>query len=354
MIIGHNILESKAIPLVKGLPCDAIYILIDRAVYDAHAEILAPLLAITSPNHCRSIDAGEQVKELTVANELWQWLSINRASRQSLLVIVGGGALCDLGGFVASCYMRGIRTINIATTLLGMVDACLGGKTAINAYGIKNLIGAFHPPVEVVCDTMFMDSLSLDDLYSGYGEIIKTALLIGDPMWTDLLRCGDPQGLSNDEWGSIIERCATFKLSVVDKDPYETEGIRQCLNLGHSIGHALEALSHSSTRHRTLHHGEAVVIGLICELYLSVQLLQAPRSLLYQLVALIRDIYPQFYYTCSDYSALLGLMHSDKKSSRDEIGLSLLPQLGGMTTLTFVPQERIKEALDFYRETFGG
>lgn len=355
MIIGYDIIESKAIPFIKGLPFDDLYILIDQAVYDLHVVKLARLLELaTSPNHICPIEASEAGKDLRGAECIWRWLNSNRASRHSLILLIGGGALCDLGGFAASCYMRGVRTINFATTLLGMVDACIGGKTAINSYGVKNLIGNFHLPLEVICDVSFIDTLPLDELYSGYGEVIKTALLIDSQMWTKLLEYGDPQGFLPDEWLDVIEQCALFKSRIVTQDLYETSGIRQCLNLGHTIGHALEALSHSHRCHRALLHGEAIAIGLICEMYLSVQLLQAPRQLLYQIVSLARDIYSPFYYTCADYSDLLELMYSDKKSSRNGIGISLLPRLGAMTSLVFVSEERIKEALDFYRETFGG
>lgn len=354
MIIGSNILESKAIPLIGALPCDAIYLLIDEHIAQAHASRLAPLYALSSTSSPLTIEGGEACKSLETLAQVWTWLAHSGATRHSLLVVIGGGALLDLGGLAAATYMRGIATVNIPTSLLAMVDASVGGKTAIDFAGVKNLVGAFHQPQHVFIDVDWLDTLPIEELYSGYGEVLKTALLSGDSMWRRLMDLGDPQGLRPTDWIELVEQCVAYKQDIVHHDLYETTGLRKVLNLGHTIGHALEALSIESPRHRTLLHGEAVAVGLIVETYLAVALLETSRALLRQLVGLCRELYAPFVYTCRDYPRLLDLMRLDKKTKGRTISIIALRAIGDATEITIEDEELLKEALDFYRETFGG
>ena len=250
--------------------------------------------------------------------------------------------------------MRGIRTIYVPTTLLAMVDASIGGKTAIDFLGVKNLIGSFHQPLETFIDVTFLDTLPLTELLSGYGEVIKHALLQGEESWRALLRLGDPQALGADDWRQLISESVAYKASIVAADPQEVSGLRRILNLGHTVGHALEAYSHASRGMRSLTHGEAVVFGLLIEGYITSLLVpEADRSYLRQLLSLARELYDPCYYTCSAYPELLRLMHGDKKNVGGEIKLVGLLRPGEVRILDEVGEDKLKEGLDFLRETFG-
>lgn len=353
MVIGTNIIEHKLAPYLQGLACDAIYLLIDECLQQFHPSKLETLQALTSPERALSLEVSEPMKSLSTLEKLWQWLSDARASRSSILVIVGGGVLTDIGALAAATYMRGIRVVHVPTTILGMVDASIGGKSAIDFAGVKNLIGAFHHPLEIFIDTDFIDTLPLEELYSGYAEVIKYGMLIGGDLWRNILRLGDPQMLSSDEWQQLIGQCACYKESIVAQDPHES-GLRRVLNLGHTIGHALEAYSIASPKHRHLTHGEAVIVGLIVETYIGVLRLGGSRDLLRSLVYLARELYPQFVYVCRDYPALLKLMRQDKKANQHEIVMMIALEAGHIEELRLTDDKAIKEGLDFYRETFGG
>lgn len=353
MIIGTDIISHKLVPYLQGLACDAIYLLIDDCLSSLHSDKLKHLEAITSAERILRLEVSESMKNLQSLEHIWQWLSCQRASRSSLLVVVGGGVLTDIGALAAATYMRGIRVVHVPTTILGMVDASIGGKAAIDFAGVKNIIGAFHQPLEVCIDTDFIATLPLEELYSGYAEVIKYGMLIGGRFWRSILRLDDPQMLMSEDWPGIIRQCATYKEQIVAKDPKES-GLRKVLNLGHTVGHALEAYSIASPRHRQLTHGEAVIIGLIVETYIGVLRLNGSKELLRSLVYLARELYPQFVYVCRDYPALLELMKQDKKASQEEIIFMIALEAGRIEELRLSEEDSIKEGLDFYREAFGG
>lgn len=352
MVIGHHIVENRIVPHLQSMACDSIYLLIDAQVDNLHGEALAPLKELTTTERHLSLASGEANKHIDSVQLIWQWLMHSRASRRSVLVIVGGGTLTDMGGFAAATYMRGIRTVNIPTTLLGMVDASVGGKTAIDFGGIKNLVGAFHEPEAVFLDIAFLDTLPLDELYSGYAELIKTALLDSKEFWREILRIQDPQHIEIEDWIRLIEQAVAYKKRIVEADPTEQD-LRRVLNLGHTVGHALEALSHSSDKHRTLLHGEAIIVGMIVEIYAGVVQAGADRDILRQLHTLCRELYSPFHYTCKDYPEIIRLMRSDKKNRQDEIVAIGLRRVGEPITLNLSDPDIIKDALDFYRESFG-
>ncbi len=249
--------------------------------------------------------------------------------------------------------MRGIRTLNVPTTLLAMVDASVGGKMGINFDNIKNLIGAFHSPIKVCIDTDFLDTLPLEELYSGYGEVIKTALLAGGELWTKVLRTEDPQFLSPEEWTELVKLSVAYKTQIVEEDCFE-KGVRKYLNLGHTIGHSLESFSHLYDK-KPLLHGEAIAIGLIIELYISYKHfgLDSQRKLLSQLNSILKDLYPRYTYVCKSYPKLLSLMKSDKKNHKGAISIMGLKDLGQVEELIITDKKVIEDGLDFYREAFG-
>jgi shikimate kinase / 3-dehydroquinate synthase len=197
-----------------------------------------------------TVPAGEAAKSLEVVERLLEEL---RLSREGTIVAFGGGSTTDVAGFVAATYLRGVSWIAVPTTLTGMVDAAIGGKTAINTAEGKNLAGSFHFPHAVVIDPDYLRTLPNEERHAAMAEVVKTGLLAGREVWS----------LPEED---MIRACAAFKAAVVLSDPYETEGRRAILNLGHTFAHALEAGSGYGVR-----HGDAVALGLLAALRLSGQ-----------------------------------------------------------------------------------
>lgn len=217
-----------------------------------YGDTLAPLLADVR------IMPGEQSKTVAHAEIVWTELVRHGVTRTDVVVALGGGVVGDLAGFCAATYQRGMRFVQVPTTLVAQVDSAYGGKTGIDLAEAKNYVGAFHQPSAVIADTTTLATLPPEELAAGYAEVVKTALIAGGALW-EQLRAGaapnDPQ---------VIARCAQTKLRIVAQDEHDT-GLRQLLNLGHTVGHAIE----TATGYARYRHGEAVALGLLAELRLS-------------------------------------------------------------------------------------
>lgn len=201
---------------------------------------------------------GEAAKDVSVAADLWARLGQAAFTRTDVIVGVGGGATTDLAGFVAATWLRGVRAILVPTTLLGMVDAAVGGKTGINTAEGKNLVGAFHPPAGVVCDLDTLPSLPREDYIGGLAEVIKAGF-IADPVILDLVEA-DPEAATRPDGAhtrELIERAIAVKAEVVSADLRES-GRREILNYGHTLGHAIER-----AENYTFRHGYAISIGMV-------------------------------------------------------------------------------------------
>lgn len=214
------------------------------------------------------LDANEGAKSLSALDQIYRQLIEGGADRNSVLFAVGGGVMGDITGFVAATYMRGIRWVGVPTTLLAQVDSSVGGKTGVNHALGKNLIGTFHQPVSVVCDVSFLKTLPRREVVSGLGEVVKYGLL-SKPSFFEWIT-ENRSALLDLDTETVIEavtRCVTIKARIVEKDERETLGKRASLNLGHTIGHALE----TATKYSCFRHGEAVLVGLRSMLELSVE-----------------------------------------------------------------------------------
>ena len=352
MIIGTQILARELPSLLEGKARERVFIVVEEQVSELHPDLHPQLQEILPTAVLRTLRGGEASKTTESLGLLWTWLSEEGATRRSTLVLIGGGALLDLGGFAASTYMRGIETIYVPTTLLSMVDASVGGKTAIDFLGVKNLIGSFHPASEVIVDIDFLRTLPLEELLSGYGEVIKHATLMGGDAWREVCRIGDPVGLMDEEWQMLIEKSIAYKTTVVEADPKE-QGLRRILNIGHTVGHALEAYAYQNEFRRTLPHGEAVVLGLIIESYITMYQIGGNKEYIRQLMTLARDLYSPFFFTCKDYPELLRLMRCDKKNAAGTITIMGVVAPGDIQPVELTDEAKIKEGFDFLRETFG-
>lgn len=331
---------------------DQVLILADR-----NTEALCmPLLKNVCPflEHCATfiLEPEDEHKTPEALIEVWRFLSLHAATRSSVLILLGGGVVTDLGGMAAATFHRGMDFINIPTSLLGMVDASTGGKTAVNLDGVKNQVGVFKEPEAVILDSRFLDTLPLKGLKSGYAEMIKHALLTDRQTFLSYTREDALEDFvqDHDQMNEAIKASIMKKTEIVRMDPLE-KGPRKALNLGHTIGHALE--SFSLRIGKEVPHGYAVAWGLIAELYLSMMHLDFPKDLLRRAGYFIRDHYEGLDLGCQDYDILYDLMKKDKKNHHARINFTLLKDAGSYMIDQQVTKEEIFESLDFLRECLG-
>lgn len=294
-------------------------------------------------------EAGDTHKSVEYLSRIWSHLSNEGASRNSLLVNLGGGMITDMGGFAGATFKRGIRTVNIPTTLMASVDAAVGGKTGINFNGLKNEIGSFYPPLRVFIDCEFLRTLDRDNILSGYAEMIKHGLISSMENYTSVMLY-DIDTMNYSYLNQLVAQSVSVKERIVAEDPKE-QGIRKALNFGHTIGHAYESLSFH--KERPILHGHAVAAGIVSELYLSHKLCDFPMEKLSQVVYYIKEYYPAFFFDCKDYDRLYEFMTHDKKNEGGVINFTLLGNVGDVRINQSVTKEKILESLDFYRESFG-
>lgn len=289
-------------------------------------------------------------KNLETLAYVWTQLSTKGATRHSLMINLGGGMVTDLGGFAAATFKRGISMVNVPTTLLGMVDASVGGKTGINFNGLKNEIGAFAPADTVLIDCEFLKSLDLSNLLSGYAEMLKHGLISNTCHWSELVGF-DMEHIDYAHLQKLVGESIAVKERIVEQDPFE-KGIRKALNFGHTVGHAFESFA-LETGHPIL-HGYAVAAGMVCELYYSHIRMNFPKDKLRQTIRFIKDNYGRIAFTCEDYERLYAYMCHDKKNSAEgQVNFTLISEVGDIHINQTASQDDIYDMLDFYSETMG-
>lgn len=347
MMFSRKLQEDLALALAE-CEHDSLFVLADTTTARLCWPVVKDFLCLRSAI-LLTIGEGDAHKTIDTATAVWQQLSRLGATRHSCLVNLGGGMVTDLGGFVASTFKRGINYINIPTSLLAMVDASTGGKTGVNLDGLKNEVGVFGQPSFVVVYTPFLQTLSHDNLLSGYAEMLKHALLSDNALWAETIGCQPSADAAADTaFADCLRRSVAIKQRIVAADPRE-QGLRKALNLGHTVGHAIETFANGHSPQGLL-HGYAVAYGLVAELYLSVARCGFPTDKLRQTVRFVRENYPQPAITCDDYDALIELMRHDKKNRRGSINFTLLADIGDIRLDQTASTAEIKEALDFLRE----
>ena len=280
------------------------------------------------------IGAGESHKTLQTAQEVWETLLEYKADRDSILVNLGGGTVTDLGGFVASCYQRGIRFVNVPTSLLAMVDAAIGGKNGVNLGGCKNQIGTFTEPLEVMINTICLSSLPERELLSGLAEMIKYGFIADDTMLK----------VDESNYEQYILRAGDLKRDIVDDDPTDLDQ-RKVLNFGHTLGHAIE--SFSMTTESPLTHGESVALGMWCSLYLSIQQCGLHEDVLIDYEPKLRILLAEAEVELhpSDVDAILSYLEHDKKNKSGHTSFVLLKALEKPVVDQEVPKDLVRESL---------
>ncbi len=300
--------------------------------------------------HLITIPDGDKNKTLQTVTRVWDEMEHMGLTRHSLVINLGGGMVTDLGGFAAATFKRGMRFINVPTTLLGAVDAAVGGKTGFNYNGLKNEIGSFAPASDVIISTRCFDTLPLQEMKSGFAEVLKHAMLSNRSEFNHLLDHDFNAPINHDELLERLRHSVQVKADIVARDPNE-QGERKALNLGHTVGHAFESLA--MKRGKPVPHGYAVAWGLVTEAVLSHLLLKFSSEDVHLLGNFVSNNYHDFPFTCDDYDELLDLMRHDKKSRDGEITCTLLAAIGDYRINQTVTPDDVTAALDILRDHLG-
>ncbi len=350
--VGEGLLDSGRAAKIIALAAPA-----SRAVVVTHPRlnlpyaepIVAGLRREGVETDCVVVPAGERFKTLGTVGKLLEAFVGFGLDRGGLVVVVGGGVLGDVAGFAASAYMRGIRFAQVPTTLLAQVDASVGGKTGVDLPQGKNLVGAFHQPRSVVIDVRTLATLPARELRSGLAEVIKYGIICDDRLFEVVsdampdLRRRSAVPLSN-----VIARCCEIKAEVVAQDEIE-QGIRAILNFGHTIGHAIEAV----TRYRRFKHGEAIAIGMVTACLIGEEVGVTPAEVRPAVAAALASAgLPTAFPADLDAADVLAAARRDKKAQSGRLRFVLPVRIGNVIVKDGAPDGAVRAAIDRQRQLY--
>jgi len=344
--VGEGLLSHVGGIASELLPEGKIFVVTTETVRRLYGEPVEESLSEFFEVHVLEAPEGEEAKSWETLGELYGRLIELGVERSSTIASLGGGAVGDLAGFAAATVLRGVNLIHIPTTLLAQVDSSIGGKTAINHPLGKNLIGTFYQPRLVVSDVETLKTLPPEEIRSGLAEVAKYGV-IADRGLLELLS-SEADGLLDADpevVGEVVVRCSSIKASVVERDEYDTRGVRAWLNYGHTVGHALEAVEGFSLR-----HGEAVSVGMVAEAHVSVSLGLMSRPDLEKLTEILGGLGLPVRWSGVDVRDVLEAMRRDKKVLQGRIRVTLPTGLGVNPVLREVSEKLLKECL---REVLG-
>ena len=288
------------------------------------------------------LENGEKNKNFNSVLKVWKFLNHNNLKTNDILFILGGGMLTDLAGFAASTYKRGIEFVFLPTTLLAMADAAIGGKTGFNYQFLKNNIGTFTLPKAVFIDTIFLKTLPKREIDSGIAEVYKHGI-IGDVNLWDYLK----ENAEKLDYHRLIKSSYKLKLEIVNKDPHE-KGLRKKLNFGHTIGHAIESYLLNSNS-PTL-HGFAIAKGMVAESYFAKKENLLNEDNFQEIKTVLNNKFVNYFNFKIEPKAILKLMLSDKKNTKDSINFSIPQKIGEVTINHEIDVEKVESyLLDFFQ-----
>ena len=344
VVVGRGL--AGRLPFVLG-PSVQRVALISPVSMDAVVQPLVDVLAGSYEVLRLPVPDGEGAKTSMVADLCWGALGNAGFTRSDAVVTVGGGATTDLGGFVAATWLRGVRVVHVPTTLLGMVDAAVGGKTGINTPAGKNLVGAFHEPAGVLCDLDLLDTLPRAELVSGLAEVVKCGF-IADPGILRLVEACEPSDLdpASPVLRELVERAIQVKIDVVVRDLKETGGHdghpgREALNYGHTLAHAIERAEGYTVR-----HGEAVAIGCVYVAELARLAGHLPGAVVERHRAVFGRVGLPTTYDGADFETLLETMRVDKKARGSDLRFVVLDDIAAPRILTAPSEDQLRAAYD--------
>ena len=349
IIIQSENIQEALTDAVSATNHDRLFLLADENVERDVFPLISGFLNEYNPVRI-IIPSGEEHKNLSTLSIVWEALAAEGASRASLLINLGGGVITDLGGFAAACFKRGIKFINLPTTLLAAVDAAVGGKTGVDFNGLKNEIGAFAPADKVILSTAPFATLPDFQISSGFAEIVKMAMIASKEEYKNILSHLDKTDCDLRNPAFPMSRLLSFsvmeKARIVKEDPKES-GLRKILNFGHTCGHAFETLL--LRRNTPIPHGRAVAHGILVALILSHIRLRMDSLLIHEYRNhILAPLFGHLPIKCDDTDALLELMMHDKKNSDGKITFILLNSIGKPVISPSTPISDIHAALDSY------
>jgi 3-dehydroquinate synthase len=325
-----------------GRGCRSALVVTDENLDGMAGSYAEAMVGVDIAASLEVVPAGESSKSLDRASILYDRLVAMQADRHTCVIALGGGVIGDLAGFVASTYARGLPLLMVPTSLLAMVDSSVGGKVGVNHPGAKNIIGAFHQPSGVWIDTASLDTLPARELRCGLAEVVKYGVILDAPFFDFLeeaagaIGSGEPEPIRR-----VIARSCELKAEVVSADEREETGLRAVLNFGHTVGHAIEAVSGYGG---AFQHGEAVAVGMVAESRIAEGLGWIGSETTDRLVALLLRFGLPIEAPGLDADALITAMGRDKKNRGGRIRF-LLPRTIGRVELTEVPDSLIREAI---------
>lgn len=342
VVIGENIFKS--IPELIGkykLP-NRIFVIIDSNIDKFYGQTIRKVVGeCADKKFFMVMSVSESLKSLKSIQKIFSNLHQENFGRDTLLIVIGGGILGDLGGFCSSIYMRGTNLIQIPTTLLSAVDSSIGGKNGVNFHKAKNLIGTFYPPSLVLIDTNFLKSLSRKELISGFGEVIKYAYLNNSSLYSTLLSDYKLLKKNNTEFlNRIIYESVKVKSAIVSDDEFEKSGLRKILNFGHTFAHAFE--SNSGYR---LSHGKAVIAGIVCSLILSFKSGLINHQQLQDMLELPLKFKSAIKLKSFNEKEIFRLMSFDKKNRDGQVNFVLIKNFGEMLVDVSVEKKLVYNSL---------
>lgn len=334
-----SVLESSLNDLLlKTYAESKIVIIVDENTHDYCLEFL-----LTSFDHLKEAEVmllpvGEENKVMEVCFQVWQALSDYQIGRKDLILNLGGGVVTDMGGFIAAIYKRGVNFVNVPTSLLGMVDASIGGKTGIDLGAFKNQLGVFQNPLKIYIDPIFLRTLPDLELLNGYAEMLKHALIRSRDQWNELKQIKSLEELFNEKW---ILNAVQIKFDIVKVDPFE-KNVRKILNFGHTIGHAIEGFLIDK---EPIGHGYAVAIGMVAESYIAYKQGKLSKADYFEIELIITEKFPLFHFEETEIEEIVQLTKNDKKNESNKINCTLLNKIGEGEINCEVKEEEIRNAL---------
>ncbi|MDG1038413.1 MAG: 3-dehydroquinate synthase [Polaribacter sp.] len=339
--------QQKAYKFLSNLVEDnnysSVFILLDENTLEHCYPKFISNFATEKRIEVIEIESGEINKNIDTCIGVWNAITELGGDRKSLLITLGGGVITDLGGFVASCFKRGIDFVNIPTTLLSMVDASVGGKTGVDLGVLKNQIGLFANPKMVIVDSDYLTTVTEREIKSGTAEIIKYGLTYDTDLFNEI------KNNKKLEISNLIQRSIEIKNEVVLQDPRE-QNLRKILNFGHTLGHAIESFYLESEDKENLTHGEAIAIGMVCESFMSYKLLGFPAEKVNEIKEVILSIYKRTHLLKEDFSDIMELLKHDKKNINGQVNFVLLNDYEDYKIDCKVPEKLILESMEFYNE----
>lgn len=342
-IIGYDLLSNfHQLDPLKRKHYSQFLLLIDRSVDRLYGKkIKASLKRVGKPIITSIAEPGEESKDLNILTKIIKPFFDKGFDRSSLLISVGGGVISDIGGFLGSILMRGIDSVLVPTSLLSQVDAAIGGKTAVNLTidrqkMLKNMLGTFNYPLAVVSDIDVLYSLPKREIKSGLGEAVKYFLISGKPESNKLLKIIKMAKKDKKLLTEVVFRCQKIKKDIIERDPFDCLGLREKLNLGHTIGHAIEGQADG------LSHGEAVILGIVAVAKLSFEMNMLSKRKYEQIITLIRKL--KFNIKVSNISKmkLAKAINFDKKAGR----FVLIGDIGRVETGIYPPKHLIQRVIN--------